>query len=407
MYALLLALAPAPADAPFAAAGAGDDRPAGKLVGLAPDLTATLATPKGQVEVADVISLRRVGRALPPFPTGPHLVTAAGDRVAGEVRGGNAQSLRFHPAAAGPGADDAWAVPLSAVAAVWLTDTPADTPPDPANYPWAEGNKNRDLLRSRTGDTTRGVLLGLGAEDGRPTVRFRPDGGDPRTVPAGDVAAVAFNPLLAKTRRPKGPFVRVALADGSRLSLSNPSVAAGLLRGETLFGRKAEFPLAAVVALDVWQGKAAYLSDLKPAKAEQRGFVGAGWPWAADRTVHGTPLRLPPPAAAADDSTFEKGLGTHPRTVLTYDLGGRYSRFEALVGLDPEFGDRGRAVVRVLVDGKEQDVPKLKALAAGPPVPVRVPLGGAKELRLEVDFGPTGGVRAAVNWADARLVEGK
>ena len=71
----------------------------------------------------------------------------------------------------------------------------------------------------------------------------------------------------------------------------------------------------------------------------------------------------------------------------------------------PEGGDRGRAKVRVLADGKDLEVPGLAALAAGKPVPVRADVAGAKELTLEVDFGPAGGVRAVVNWADARLVE--
>lgn len=401
MYALLLALATAPADAPFVATNSGDARPAGKLVRLTPDLTATLVTADGEVSVKDVVSLRRVGRALPPFPTGPQLITAAGDRVAGELRGGNTKALDFRPGSA----DEAWAVPLSAVAAVWLADTPADTPPEPANYPWARENKNRDLLRSRNGDTARGVLLGLGGDEGAPAVRFRPDGMDARDVPVKEVAAVVFNPVLAKVRKPTGPYVRVVLADGSRLALSSPAVAAGTLKGATLFGQKVELPLAAVVALDVFQGKATYLSDLKPKKVEEAGFLGVAWPWAADRTVHGASLRLA--VGGGSESTFDKGLGTHPRTVLTYDLGGKYARFEALVGLDPEAGDRGRAVVRVRVDGKEHDIPKLKALAAGNTVAVSVPVAGAKELVLEVNFGPTGGVRAAVNWADARLIEGK
>jgi hypothetical protein len=34
-----------------------------------------------------------------------------------------------------------------------------------------------------------------------------------------------------------------------------------------------------------------------------------------------------------------------------------------------------------------------------------VDVTGAKELVLEVDFGPTGSVEAAVNWGDARLIE--
>ena len=154
-----------------------------------------------------------------------------------------------------------------------------------------------------------------------------------------------------------------------------------------------------MVALDVLQGKATYLSDLKPRKATAEGYNGVAWPWAADRTVKGNPLRL-------GAQTFDKGLGTHPRTTLVYDLGGKYRRFEALVGLDPVTGRRGAAEVRVLVDGKRGAWSRATGLTAGTDRDaVAVDVTKAKELTLVVDYGPGGDVQADVNWADARLIE--
>jgi hypothetical protein len=403
MYALPLALAvaAATADAPpvFVAAGPAGDSPAGPLVRLTPDLTATLGKPPRPDTVEDVYSLRRVGRRLPPFPTGPHLVTTTGDRVAGELLGGDGKVLRFAPAVRAGKNAAAWQVSLASAAVAWLADTPADTPPDPATYDWLAGAKNRDVLRFRNGDTARGTLLTFGAET-PPSLRFRPEQGEPRTISARDIAAVAFNPALGVARKPKGPVARVVLADGSRVSLTNVAVAGGTLTGETLFGQKVEFPLTAVIALDVMQGKAVFLSDLKPAKVEQAGFLGVTWPWAADRAVTGGPLRIGTPHG---NSTADKGLGTHPRTVLTYDLGRRYRRFEAVVGVDPGCAAGGKAALRILVDGTERPVAGLGN--RGPGVPVRIDVTGAKELTLVTDFGPAGGVGADVTWADARLVE--
>jgi hypothetical protein len=157
-----------------------------------------------------------------------------------------------------------------------------------------------------------------------------------------------------------------------------------------------------VVALDVLQGFATYLSDLKPKKAEVAGFLGDGWPWTADRTVRGQPLRL---LTREGESTSDKGLGTHPKTALTYDLGGKFTRFETSVGLDAATGKSGRADVRILLDGKDVGIAQLKTLTAGPAVIVKLDVRGAKELALVVDFGPTGDVQADVNWGEARLVE--
>jgi hypothetical protein len=104
--------------------------------------------------------------------------------------------------------------------------------------------------------------------------------------------------------------------------------------------------------------------------------------------------------------TFDKGLGTHPRTTLTYALDGKFKRFEAVVGLDPATGRRGVVDVRVRVDDKEVTPAGLIGLtAAARGRPVRVDLTGAKRLTLVVDFGPAGDVQADVNWADARVVE--
>jgi hypothetical protein len=194
----------------------------------------------------------------------------------------------------------------------------------------------------------------------------------------------------------------VVLADASRLAHTNDTVADDLLTGEALFGQKVELPLSAVMALDVMQGKAAYLSDLKPKKVEQTAFLGVEWPWAADRSVHGTALRVFTPHG---ESTADKGLGTHPRTVLTYDLGGKFRRFEALVGLEPECGARANVTIQILVDGKKQDIPALASLTAGNAVSLRVDVRNAKELVLVTDFGVAGDVGADVNWADARLIE--
>jgi hypothetical protein len=90
---------------------------------------------------------------------------------------------------------------------------------------------------------------------------------------------------------------------------------------------------------------------------------------------------------------------------MTYELAGKYRRFEALVGLDPLTARQGRAVVRVAVDGKDMTVPGLPDLTPGLAVPVRVELAGGKQLTLTVESGATGDVQADVNWADARLLE--
>jgi hypothetical protein len=400
---LLTLLLAAPNDVPaFVVDSPADERPTGQLLRLTRAFTASLKSSKSETTIANVISLRRVGHALPPFPTGPHIVTTTGDRIVGTLVGGDGQSLRFLPSTLKLKPSEAWQVPLSSVVVLWLTDIPAHAPLDANRSDWLAELKNRDVVRFRNGDTARGTIDGLDSDAVRPVFRFRPERGTEREIASRELTAVGFNPALARTRKPKGAFARIVLVDGSRLALTDATVADDALIGVTLFGEKAQLPLSTVVAIDIVGGKAIALSGMKPKKVEQAGFLGVAWPWTADRSVRGDALRV---KTALGEATADKGIGTHPRTVLTYDLGGKYRRFEALVGLDPDAAIRAAVTVRVLVDGQEQTISGLPSLTGGNAVPIRVAVAGAKELTLITDFGPAGGVGGDVNWLDARLVE--
>lgn len=380
----------------FVAVSAGDESPVGQLRQIHDDGSVHLTTAEGDRTVRDFISLRDPATPLPEFPRGPVLITTTGDHVAGRVVGGDGEALRFQPAST----KTEWQVPVAAVRVVWFTPMPADTPLDPARYPWLGEKVRRDVFRYRNGDRVPGTFTGFAP--GEPELRFKAESGESRTVASSQLAAVAFNPALAAARRPKGRYYHLILRDGSRLDVIEPSVKGEKLTAKSLFNQQVEFVIDDVVGIDVIGGKATPLGVLKPAKVEQTGFLGPAWPWRRGRSVRGRPLRL---LTDRGVETFDHGIGTHPRTVLTYDLGGKYRRFEAVVGLDPKSGRRGSAVVRVLVDGKEQPLPDLLKLSAGNAVPVRVDVAGAKQLSLSIDFGPNAGVQADVNWAEARLVE--
>jgi len=393
---LVIALA-APSDtAPkFTAYSTSEERPEGKLVQLSTD-GAVIEVEKENRTVRDLISLRRKGTPLPPLPRGPALLTASGDRIPGELIGGDDESIRFQPTLG----TEAWTVPLTAAAVLWLTRPPADTPADPARYSWLPPGRNRDIIRFRNGDTAAGAIEGFTPE--KEELRFKPEAGELRLVRFTELSAIAFNPTLARARQPKGPYYRLVLRNGSRISAGALTADKTTFKARILFGQAVELPVADLVSVDVIQGKATYLADLKPLKAESTGFLGAAWKWTANQSVRGEPLRL---VIAEGESTYDRGIGTHPRTTLTYGLGGKYRRFEALVGLDAATGTRGRASIRILVDGKEQPLPKLLKLATGPAIPVDVNVMDAKQLILIVDFGPAADVQADVDWADARVVE--
>src|SRR6185437_118473 len=137
-----------------------------------------------------------------------------------------------------------------------------------------------------------------------------------------------------------------------------------------------------------------YLSDIKESKYLFAPFLDASWSFAVDGNVAGHDLLLA-------GSTYDKGLGMHSHSRLSYRLSGAYHRFEALVGLDDRAGRRGAVRVRVLADG-EPLLERALTRRDGA-VPVSVSVEGVRELTLEVDFGRDGDVQDVVNWAEARL----
>jgi len=353
----------------------------------------TLNEPNLTIPAGNLIAIKRTGLRLPPFPRDEQAILANGDRIRGTVQGGDSKAIQFLPA--GQPQAEVWKLPLGTLAALWLRPPPADMPFDPIAYPWTEAPKRRDAAWLRNGDVVRGTVTSFG--NAPPIATLQTTAGL-MTNRLDQLYAVAFDPSLARVRKPKDPFYRVTLDDGSRITLGTASIKDGRLSGSTLAGPQLSVTMASVLSLDVVQGKAIDLSDLKPKRTDVQPYQGVTWPWVADRSVRGNPLQL-------GSDTYAKGLGTHSKSTLAYDLAGKYRRFETKIGLDPATGRRGSVDVRILKDGKEVPFPDLLGLTLGKsPQSVVVDLKGAKELTLIVDYGAAGDVQDDVNWAEPRLI---
>jgi hypothetical protein len=139
-----------------------------------------------------------------------------------------------------------------------------------------------------------------------------------------------------------------------------------------------------------------WLSDLQP-KVEQTPAFDRVWPIGVDRTPAGKGLQL-------GGVVHARGLCLVPRARLTYDLGGRFDVFEAVVGIDDRAGPDAHALLRVLVDGVV--VWDGGARVRGQqPASLRLELKKAKSLALEADFGSNYDLGDFCVFADARLVQ--
>ena len=283
------------------------------------------------------------------------------------------------------------------VSMIWFAAPAGDDDASLALLRMRHLRRPRDLVVFRNGDRLEGTLKTLDASRG---FRLETDGAE-RKAPLGRVAAVAFSTELQARPRTKQPFGVATLASGARLSFGSLSLIGDgtQLAGKMLAGPEVSFPLDALVALDIYQGRAAYLSDLSAGKFEATPFFSQTWPLAKDQSTSGCPLRL-------GAGWFDRGLGMRGQCRVTYRLDGAYRRFEAWAGLDRAAGPRSRLRFAVLVDGREQD---LKAAAErtlkDPPLEIQVDVTGAKELTLHTEFGSFGDVEALATWANARLIK--
>jgi hypothetical protein len=339
----------------------------------------------------EAIALHRVGQPLPPYPTKKHVLFTNGDCVPVKRLKLAGEQLAFTPLI---GADKEWRVPLEALSVIWLTTPDAQTQPDKLRRTLASGRRTRDQVLLRNGDTLEGTLTAMDdqavrLEEGKRTIDVKPN----------KVAAIALSSELAAPRLPKKTYGRLVLANGCRLSLAFASCDGKVFSGTTLFGGEMRIPLEHVIALYVLEGRAVYLSDLKPVKVEQVPYLDVSLPPVRDGSVKGSDLRLA-------GSVYDKGLGMHSTCRTTYDLGGAYKRFDALVGLDDLTGREGSVGIEILVDGKPQRLALEKDLThRHGPLSLRVDVRGAKQLTLAVTFGERGDVQDDVDWVDARLVK--
>lgn len=392
--ALTAAAEPAPS---FDVRTAGDADRRGTIRSL--DAAGALTLGDGEtVAPGRLVSLRRLDRPLPPWPDGPQLRLHNGDRLAGTAAAIDGAALIFRAASADPADKGAGLrFPLTAVGYLWVRPPAAL---DGERFPEvfaAERPADRVVLRN--GDAVVGTVTGLDAA--KKELRIEA-GGTTRGLALDKVVVVAFSTRLARARKPAGPYGHLVLTNGTRLTVVAPTIANGVVSAQTIYREALAVPLEDAAALDIYRGKAVYLSDLKPTACEYRSYQGEEFTWAADRNLAGGELQL---RAGDRVSTYDKGIAMHAESRLRFALDGKYSRFESAAGLDARLGRRGSVRVRALMDGKEFAVNDGKALtAASAPAAVRLDVTGVRELTLVVLWGDGGHVGDHVNWCDARLL---
>ncbi len=311
-----------------------------------------------------------------PQPARFVLSLVTGDLLGGDVAKIDGETLTFNATALGT-----MTIPLRQVTAIARSAQSLSSREAPTE----------DVVILSNGDSVHGIVSSLA--DKQLTVQVN---GNATPVPLDSVATILFA-STAKAPAAQARSFRVKMADGSLITAQSIATA-GNNFAMKLAGGSAASTLDYIASIEQLNGPVSWLSSRPPAQNVQTPLLQIVRPAKMDHTVTGGPIRF-------GDRTYTRGIGVAPYSKITWPLDPAqgYQAFRAQYAIDG-IAPYADVTVRILLDGKP--VHERKTFTAGQMSPVIVvPLGSAKSLTLEVDFGANYNVQAHLNWIEPALVK--
>lgn len=287
-------------------------------------------------------------------------------------------------------------IPLTSLRGVVLMPLSADESgqlaPDPTYAQTLADQTDRQdtlfVIKDGSIITVRGALEAVGAEDVTFIWNDKSRKISLDKLYGLTVAAPAVPPTVVGQ-------ARVHLKGGSTL-WGNPTLSDGQLSLKRPDGLQVTIPWDRVVRLDISSKRMAFLSDLKPTAIENRPIASTPYQPTMDRSVSMSVLQL-------GERTFERGIGVHAPTKMTWQIDGAYDLLAMIVGIDESMGRRGDCVVKVIADGRELFARRITG--GDEPVTVNLKITGVDQLTLVAEAGNGLDLGDHVNFADARLIK--
>jgi hypothetical protein len=194
------------------------------------------------------------------------------------------------------------------------------------------------------------------------------------------------------------PHCLAAFRDGSQLGGESLAISGDQATLGFPTGGQARFPWAAVASVTIRSSRVAYLSELKPITDEQQAIVTLPRPWQRDKSVTGQPLKL-------GTRVFEKGLGVHARSLLTFAADKKWDTLAATLGLDAAADGQGDCVFHVLADG--QPLLSRRMRSSDSPYEIQLSITGREQITLLVEPGEGLDLADHADWCDARFIKNR
>ena len=254
------------------------------------------------------------------------------------------------------------------------------------------GMVREDMLLLGNGDTARGFVVSVNAEG----ITLDATHGQVR-VPLRLLVAIRFATGVAPPAGKAELRAGVTFKNTGQVTVTDLQWSGR--NGSLRMGERdpIRFEAECVVRVDVFGGRWEWLSAHQPISEEHTPMLSLPWGRMVDRNVLGG-------AIAVAGETYDRGVGVHSRSRLTYDLQGQYGEFVTHFGLDDDSGPHADVTVLIRVDGKprfeQTGVTRGQLLG-----PVRLDVAQANRIELVVDFGENGDIQDRFNWVEPALVK--
>ena len=337
-----------------------------------------------RIATQDLVRITALELVRPSQPRGMTLTLTGGDRLRGRLVDAHDDTLVLET-------EDLGRLTLRLEAVRKIDSAEAASPAYQGSVAWLDRQRfaGDDRVLLTNGDLLEGFVTAVD-KDG---VSIEGALGEMR-VPHRVVLAVRLN--AGEQPATSGPYLTLTLRESGRVTVTGFEWSGEAIQAQLRHGPQVRLDPGDFARIDVFGGRWEWLSAHQPISSEHTPMLGLDWPPVRDRNVQGDPI-------AVAGETFERGIGVHSRSALTYDLKSAYQTFVTSFGLDDHSGPYADVTVFVLVDGKRRfdQANVRRGTLFGP---VRLDVTQAKRIELIVEFGENGDLQDRFNWVETAVI---
>lgn len=270
-----------------------------------------------------------------------------------------------------------------------------------------QGSRDFIAIKKDGVSNTLEGTLGQGDAAGT-TIGFEPKASDAKVrVRLDRIHGMSF--FRKREGNLEDPLCKLTDTSGNLLVVTKIAVAGGAYTFTTGAGVKLDYPGAQLAKLDFSKGRLEYLSDLEPVRADLTSGLEGTDRFKRDKNLDGGAMRISGvPVPDRPDQVavvpYSKGLAIPATTDLTYNIGGDYKHFKAMLGFDDQVA--GDSNVKILIEGDGRELFKAEIKRKDKKaLPVVVDVKNVKNLRIRVSSSDLLDLGYHVNFADAKVTK--